>query len=578
MSSLKLEQRRNHILKAALDHLSAASRQVLSTLALIVASVDYVTIEALSPHRPPIPWWLAKPKPPETRWFWRFLSEEPKAILLNRYTSKVAKWKQGAMVKRWMAKCNVATEDLDSVLTDLTRNRGLLQYDGRSHLYELHPVVRSVVTSNLAEGEKIRAGERILDHFTALPHNPYEQAKTMEDVENGLQVVRTLLKLGHHQQAADAYQGDLSHALLFNLEAHVEVLSLLRPFFPKGWGELPKGISSSHAADLANMAGVALHWCGESSAALAAYGAIIPSDIASHDWVNAIVQLRNTTEDLVEQRQFARAIRIDSFALEISEMSATKESVFRSLLNLFRAYSLIGDLARASSVWNRVDPMGRHWRRGAYRQGSAEYHYAQFQFWQGTLQEEYLVAAVALANEDDNRADVRRLHGLRGAWRLQQGAWELAAASFDPAVAMARERRLVDAESETGLALAKYHLGHFTGDDARSEAERLAQLRQPAHRYLATLWLTIGDTEQAKKHALAAFRWAWADGEPYVYRYELTKTTELLREMNVPIPNHQPYNPAEDKPFPWEAAVRAAIDKLRAEKKAKEKAEKQKSD
>jgi hypothetical protein len=99
-------------------------------------------------------------------------------------------------------------------------------------------------------------------------------------------------------------------------------------------------------------------------------------------------------------------------------------------------------------------------------------------------------------------------------------------------------------------------------------------MKKPAHRYLAVLWRAIGEFAQAEKHALAAYKWAWADGEPYVNRYELTKTTELLREMKVPIPDLPPYDPAKDEPLPWETAVRAAIDKLRAEKEAKEKAEK----
>ena len=133
---------------------------------------------------------------------------------------------------------------------------------------------------------------------------------------------------------------------------------------------------------------------------------------------------------------------------------------------------------------------------------------------------------------------------------------------------LARERRLVNEGSETGLALAKHHLGQLTGDAARSEAERLAQLRQPAHRTLALLWLALGDHDQAQHHALAAYRWAWADGEPYVNRYELTKTTELLQQMRVPIPTLPPYDPAKDEPFPWEADVRAAIEKLRAEKES----------
>ena len=59
---------------------------------------------------------------------------------------------------------------------------------------------------------------------------------------------------------------------------------------------------------------------------------------------------------------------------------------------------------------------------------------------------------------------------------------------------------------------------------------------------------------------------------PYVYRYELTKATELLHELVVPLPNLPPYDPAKDEPFPWEADLRAFIAKCRAEQAAKEKA------
>lgn len=121
-----------------------------------------------------------------------------------------------------------------------------------------------------------------------------------------------------------------------------------------------------------------------------------------------------------------------------------------------------------------------------------------------------------------------------------------------------------ESESETGLALAKHHLGQLTGDAARSEAERLAGLRDPAHRLLAQLWLALGDRAKAEHHALAAYKWAWADGELYVHRYELTKTTELLNELGVQIPKLPPYDPAKDEPFPWEADVRAVIEKLKA--------------
>ena len=42
------------------------------------------------------------------------------------------------------------------------------------------------------------------------------------------------------------------------------------------------------------------------------------------------------------------------------------------------------------------------------------------------------------------------------------------------------------------------------------EAEQLASAKEASPRVLADLWLAIGDREEATKHALAAYRWAWA--------------------------------------------------------------------
>jgi hypothetical protein len=212
--------------------------------------------------------------------------------------------------------------------------------------------------------------------------------------------------------------------------------------------------------------------------------------------------------------------------------------------------------------------MGRTWSRHIYRPGTAEEDYARFQFWQGKLQEGYLADAERIATKGKSRGIIRHLHTLRGAWRLEQGEWALAATSYQEAVRLARERSITHEAAETGLALAKHHLGLLT--DPSQEVERLAQLRNPAHRFLAQLWLALGDTEKARHHALAAYQWAWADGEPYVRRYELTKTTELLQQMNVPVPKLPPYDPSKDEKFPWEDDVVAAIEKLRAEKAAQE--------
>jgi hypothetical protein len=298
-------------------------------------------------------------------------------------------------------------------------------------------------------------------------------------------------------------------------------------------------------------------------------------DLEADALTEANTQLCNISRNLSDQNLLAKTLRVDALAVDLATVIEHDDAIFISRLYLFADQSRLGQWQAAEATWRLLDPMGRGWDRAVYRQGRAEYLFGESQFWQRALQEEHLTAVASLAERDGNRGTLRDLLWLRGAWRLEQGEWTLAAASFDRAVTMARERRLVDAGSETGLALTKFHLGQLIGDAARSEAERLAQLRQPAHRTLALLWLAIGDPEQAKAHALAAYKGAWADGEPYVRRYELTKTTELLQQMRVPIPTLPPYDPATDEPFPWEADVRAAIEKIRAKKEA-EKAKKAK--
>lgn len=518
LASLDLIQRRNHILRTAFETLPRTSRQLLSTLALISASVDYKTLSAFNPH----------------------------TIIKSR---------------------------LNKTVTDLEQ-RGLLQFDGHSRRYDLHPVVRGVAAGSMKTEETNRCGQRVVDHFSALPHRPYEEVTTLDEVAPALQVVRTLFKLGRIQEAAIAYRGELSRALLVNLEAHTETLSLLRPLFPSGWNKVPENLDTGLGSRLVNDVAVALDDLGEYETALAAYSASLKTFQEREEWQNASVTLLNIAACLMNQNRLAMVHRIDILNHDLAVTLEHKEILFMSLLFLFAVQSRFGQWSESATTWQKLDPMGRDWSRNAYRQGDAEYWFALNQFWQGKLQEVHLTTAEQLARKDSNRGTLRDIWRLRGEWRLEQQEWGLASESFHEAVSMARERGLPDVFSETGFVIAKLQLGQFhSPDEARHEAERLSNLRGSAHRYLALLWREIGDFEQAAKYALAAYKWAWADGEPYVRRYELDKATELLRELNIPIPDLPPYDPAKDEPFPWEADVRKAIEKLRAEKEAKKKKE-----
>jgi hypothetical protein len=144
-------------------------------------------------------------------------------------------------------------------------------------------VVRGVAAGDLKPEEQKRYGQKVVDHFNTLPSSSYATARSMEDVESGLQVVRTLLKLGHFQWAADAFLGDLAWALVFNLEAHVETLSIVKPFFPMGWACMPMEVDPAKACTLVNVASCALNASGEVKQAIMIQSSTIVHAISNQD-------------------------------------------------------------------------------------------------------------------------------------------------------------------------------------------------------------------------------------------------------------------------------------------------------
>ena len=213
-------------------------------------------------------------------------------------------------------------------------------------------------------------------------------------------------------------------------------------------------------------------------------------------------------------------------------------------------------------MWNLLDPMGRDWPRNVYRPGDAELARLEVMlFPQGRLTEEDLAAAERLARTGQNHTAIRILHRLRGEWRLARGEHALAVECLQEAIRMAHESGFPDPGSETLLALARFHLKQLPA--AREEALRLSAGRDPAHLPLAELWHALADTKQATLHAKAAYRHAWADGEPYVRRHALDRAKTLLRQLGEDIPALPPTIRPSIRRKPWEDEITAAITKLR---------------
>ena len=578
LASLDLIQRRNHILRAAIDALPPASRQLLSALALLSESADYETLKALNPHLPPKPEEVKMPLEPEKRLRWQRMSDDEKAEARKRYQAALLLHREFETAEsEWRRSFDVRSREATKGLTETVRDleqRGVLQYDIQARRYDIHPVVRSIAASGLHQDDKNEFGERLLDHFSRQAQNPYRQARTREDLRTGLNVVRAFLQVHRYRHADNVLQSGLLKALLHNLEEYAESLSLLSPFYSQGWDKLPEGLSKKQSCRLSQQAALALRNAGETNQAIQAYSVSLRGCIEDSDWVGVRSCLSGIASALYFQKNLAASALYSQYALEIAAAGGDIESIFLARQGYFRILCTIGRWSEAERMLKLQRDFHGFPKR--YYSSESRLHaieakaavdFVRFFFWRGDPIGDRLSIAEKQVNRHNVRTARRELLRLGGAWHLEQCNWMQAATSFQNAVFMARERGRFDAYSETGLALSKQHLGQLA--NPREEAERLAQLRDPAHRLLAQLWLALGDTAQAKHHALAAYQWAWADGEPYVNRYELSQTTELLRQMNVPIPNLPPYDPAKDEKLPWEDEVRAAIEKLRRKKKAK---------
>lgn len=572
LAALDLVQKKNHILKVAIERLETKPRQLLSTLALLAQGVDYATLSALNPHVPPPPPEVDQPEKPEDGWMWDGMSDDDKKQAKEEYAAALARYaeyERAVKARLESPEYKAAPKRLQETVKDLEK-RGLLQYDHQSKRYDLHPVVRGVAGGGLPDGEKQAYGQRVVDYFNAKPHSPYDEAETLDDVAAGVQVMRTLMQMGKMREAAEMYRPDLVMAMTYNLEAHAEILALLRPFFTNGWGTLPEGLRGELDAHVAIDAGNTLYGLHLFADAQAAYAAGLRDQLQRQDWSNVRVAISNSASTAYAQGRLGRQDRCRVLELDLALAAESRQDLFRARLERFDQLRAIGRLDEAQTMWKVLDPMGRAWSRNVYQQGYAEYCYARFRFERGDLLEEHLARAEELGRSGKNRGSNRNLHWLRGEWHVARGEWPPAAASLHEAVSMARAVGKVDAGAETLLVLARLHAKQSTPDEARHEVERLEASGRYSSRHLAEVWLLLGDRAAAVKHARAAYKSAWADGEPFVYRYELTKAAELLTRLGEPIPSLPPYDAAKDPPFDWEADVEAAIECLKKKKAEKE--------
>lgn len=321
LSTLDLVQKRNHILEASINCLSSDSREVLSLLSLMPGAADYKALSALNPFSPREPDEVARPEDPRNYPDWNDESSSHRSYLLNRYDEACAERREYEQAYDcWRASPELASASrrLKDAVLDLDR-RGLIQYDRQIRRYDLHPVVRAIAFSRLSTSETNAVGQSLVDYFTAQGHTSFNEATTLDEVRLQLHIIHTLLRMQRFEDASSAYLGVICNALDYNLEAFIEVLAIVRPFFPDGWSKLPETVDWHTSEHLAVHASHALIATGQHKLALDLGHAILKRALAQKDLDVMETALTSISTALASQDRLARIHRYVGYSLAIAE-------------------------------------------------------------------------------------------------------------------------------------------------------------------------------------------------------------------------------------------------------------------
>ena len=520
LAKLDLSQRRTHILAAALNGLEPGVRQLLSRIAAFGQAVSSQTLEALNPFLP-----LSQNMPEESEGF------------------------------------RQATPKLVSALQDLQR-RGLLQWDRKENVYDLHPVVRGYAFDILEQPDREDICNRIVDHFQSKPGDRYADAKTIADVQQSISIFRLLVQARRFDDAALFYKGDFSRALIYSVERYQEILALLKPLFPSGFQKPPSSITNRfNQVYLLQDAGIALRGLSRFSEGRGAFEASLKLNLEAGDELNTITSLHSIAIAYFGEGRISSSFAILKLAFDLSgyHWDSTHKSVTHRFSMLICRQT--GRFEQAEASYKAFRSLPTPTLRNLYRPGEIEREYCWLRFYQGALTERDLDEAETIG-QDGGTKTLRSLAELRGELALQRRDISSAITGFERAIEMTHIVGLPAGKLEARLALAKAIAGDR--EHAREICDRLCESEQPPDVELASAYLEIGENAKALEHVLKGYRWAWAEGPSYSRWWELEQCRAVLKTLGEPEPNLPAFDPTAVEPLPYEEDVRKLIEKLKS--------------
>jgi tetratricopeptide (TPR) repeat protein len=444
---------------------------------------------------------------------------------------------------------------LDAVLNEL-EDRGLLGWDRNANRYDLHPVVRGVSWSRLAEEAKLGIYSMLHSYFAAFPEPQEDFIKSIDDLSPIIERYDKLIGLGRVDEASDLFQQHLEHVTRWRLGAYRQRIELLELLVSTRDRRSPSKEQEQRFAFALSALGESYSIAGEAERSLSFLEASISICSEIQAWkgmAEALCILCAALKTLGDFRQ-AEAIGLKCLMLSREHQLDFNESI--ALLRLMLLYLSCGNENLAKTAGTRAakinDELGNAYNRElvlyllAIETGSPEAALSHARSLLGTGQ------ALGLGE----------LQGLCGEGRalLELGQLRAAEEKLGICLANARAGAFGEDEAESTLLLAKtkFNLGeHASAKQLLSDyidfTDRSTSpiVMADALNLLASIELAAGNNLAAVQAANHAYTSAWCDGPPYAYQRGLTMATEVLDSLGATPPaNLAPFDESRYEPLP----------------------------
>jgi len=526
LNDVDLKQRQTHILHYALAGLNEPTRRLLSRIAVISEHSTYDTLSVLNPFLPPQPKRAKEPKAPSVA--------DPKY--------------------------HQAVTEFDAALREL-ENRGLLQWDRESNRYEMHPVVRAYSAEQLEGNDRTEIFLKVRDHFASLPPDDLKTATELADVARSLEIYRCLVGAGKLDEAASFYRGGLSNTLLFRIGAYSVILELLKPLFRNDLQSMPCLELTSVRSFILNDLAIVYSRLGRDEDALKTCVKILESYIDEQDWREAAINLRNNQFYLIRLDRRAEAAAALKLARELAVEANDEDRISLAILDQMSERVRTGRFNDADALYAEFRQR-RQPDTATYRPGDADFWHCTSQFFRQRLTDAEWQAGYDLAVRHRNVWVQHQFLALRAERDLTDDRPQQSLEAIEQALQITNKLGTPRPDYHDLRAWALARVGRVA--DAHAE---LAAGKQDL--FAAETYLVLNDRDLARECALNAYRWAWGEGPPHVQWYYVERSRALLKQLGEPGPQLPPFDPAKVPPIPFENEIRAAIERLRAERAGK---------